>query len=273
VADGDAIDDRARDLRRVAEEAARVGGEVVRDARRPDDVDEKAAGDYVTEVDRRSEDAIRSFLADATPGIPMLGEETGGRTDAEVFWVVDPLDGTRNYVIGLPMVAVSVAALRRRGAGAEPFAGAVVAPFLDLDFSAAAGQGAWSRARRLRVSAREPTEAIVATGFPFRAKHLLPRYTTVLRSALERFEDARRPGAAALDLAWVAAGVFDGFFELGLHVWDVAAGALLVREAGGIVTDWGGDDGFLGGDILAGSPGTHAALLRITRDADDHAPG
>jgi myo-inositol-1(or 4)-monophosphatase len=266
------IDERVGALRAVAEAAARVGAEVVRGATRPDDVDEKAAGDYVTEVDRASEEAIRAFLAGATPDMPMLGEETGGRTDANLFWAVDPLDGTRNFVIGLPIVAVSVAAIRRRGVGAEPVAGAVIAPFLDLEFSAGSGLGAWSGARRLHVSGREPAEAIVATGFPFRAKHLLPRYAPALRAALEQMEDARRAGAAALDLAWVAAGVFDGFFELGLNVWDVAAGALLVREAGGVVSDWEGGGGFLGGDILAGSPRTHEALLRIARATGDRPP-
>ena len=256
-------------LRSIAEGAARVGGRVVASAARPEEVEEKAAGDYVTEVDRASEDAIRRFLADATPAIPMLGEETGGAVDADVYWAVDPLDGTRNYVLGLPVVGVSVALVRRGPAHAEPVAGAVVAPLLDLTFSAAAGLGAWSGDRPLRVSRRPVAEAVVATGFPFRRKHLLPRHLAALRRVLEEAEDVRRAGAASLDLAWVAAGVFDGFFELGLSVWDVAAGALLVREAGGVVADWDGGDGYLGGDILAGSPATHAALLRIARTTAD----
>ena len=260
-------------LRSAAERAVRVGARVVASAPRPEEIDAKAAGDYVTEVDRASEDAIRAFLAEATPDVPMLGEESGGTSDAPVYWVVDPLDGTRNFVIGLPIVGVSVAAIERSGARSEPIAGAVAAPFLGLEFSAASGQGAWSAGRRLHVSDREPAEAIVGTGFPFRAKHLLPRHSAVLRRVLEEVEDVRRAGAAALDLAWVAAGVFDGFFELGLKVWDVAAGALLVREAGGLVTDWDGGDGFLGGDILAGSPVTHASLLRIARDVGDGQPG
>lgn len=106
---------------------------------------------------------------------------------------------------------------------------------------------------------------MVGTGFPFRRKDLLPRYLGVMEPALERFEDLRRPGAAALDLAWVAAGVFEGFFELALNAWDVAAGALLIEEAGGVVTDWEGSDGFLSGDILAGSPAVHAELLALAR--------
>jgi len=246
------------DLRRLAERAARLGAEVIAAADRPEEVDEKAAGDYVTEVDRASEEAIRSLLSTATPDIPVLGEEAGGDT-GESYWAVDPLDGTRNFVLGLPVVGVSIAAVR----DGRPVAGAVVAPFLDLCFSASEGGGAWSGARRLAVSTRPFDRAVVATGFPFRSKHLIPQHLAALRRVLEEAEDGRRAGAASLDLAWVAAGVFDGFFELGLHVWDVAAGALLVREAGGIVTDWGGGDGYLGGDILAGSPSTHAALLRI----------
>jgi myo-inositol-1(or 4)-monophosphatase len=244
-----------------------VGARVVAEASRPQEIDEKAAGDYVTEVDRASESAIRAFLADATPDVPMLGEEGGGgATDAPMYWAVDPLDGTRNFMLGFPVVGVSVAAIRRAPGYAEPVAGAVAAPFLDLSFSAALGHGAWSGDRRLHVSGRPFGEAVVATGFPFRVKHLLPRYAPALRRVLEEAEDARRAGAAALDLAWVAAGVFDGFFELGLSVWDVAAGALLVREAGGVVTDWEGGDGFLGCDIVAGSPATHAALLAIMRE-------
>jgi myo-inositol-1(or 4)-monophosphatase len=115
------------------------------------------------------------------------------------------------------------------------------------------------------VARREADQAVVGTGFPFRHKDVLPRYYRTLYAALERFEDLRRPGAAALDLAWVAAGVFDGFFELALGPWDVAAGAVLIREAGGIVTDWAGDDDVLSGDILAGPSAVHAELLRIAR--------
>ena len=133
---------------------------------------------------------------------------------------------------------------------------------------AARGAGA-HRLRRgedpatLSVSRRAPEQAIVATGFPFRRKERIPRYLGVFERCLERFEDLRRPGAASLDLAWVAAGVFEGFFELGLSPWDVAAGALLIEEAGGLVSDWSGGPGYLDGDILAGSPSVHAELRSI----------
>ena len=260
-----------RRLREVALDAARSGARVVADAARPAAGDEKAAGDYVTDVDLASERAIRAFLAQATPDIPVLGEEAGGSVEADVYWAVDPLDGTRNYLLGFPVVGVSVAAVRRTDGGGEPIAGAVIAPFLDLEFSAAWGRGATCNGRRLRVSERPVSQAIVSTGFPFRAKHLLPRHLAALRRVLDEAEDVRRPGAASLDLAWVAAGVFDGFFELGLSVWDVAAGALLIREAGGTVTDWGGGAGYLAGDILAGSAQTHEMLVRVATQADDAA--
>jgi myo-inositol-1(or 4)-monophosphatase len=256
--------DRLEALRAMAEQAIAVGAEIVRHARRPTlDTDSlKGEGDYVTAVDRDSESAIRSFLQGATPDIGILGEEGGGG-QGERFWAVDPLDGTTNFLIGLPVVGVSVALID----DGAPVVGAVGAPFLDLSFSAARGLGARSGDDVLRVSTRDPGAAIVATGMPFRRKGRLDRYLPTLRRVFEESEDIRRAGAAALDLAWVAAGVFDGFFELGLGIWDVAAGALLVQEAGGVVTDWTGGPAYLGGDVLAGSPQTHAVLLRAAAEA------
>jgi myo-inositol-1(or 4)-monophosphatase len=260
------------DLRAIAERAARVGGAVIRRAGlagwgSPDV--KGTAGDYVTSVDRESEHAVASFLVGST-GIPVVGEEgwgaeeTGGR-----YWLVDPLDGTTNFVHGFAAVGVSVALVE----DGRPIAAAVHAPFLGETWSAAAGEGCWFRRegrdgehdgpRRVRVSERPVERAVVATGFPFRRKDLLERYLAVFRAALERFEDLRRPGAASLDLAWVASGVFEGFFELALSPWDVAAGGLLIREAGGLVSDWAGGDGWMSGDILAGAPAVHEELLRL----------
>jgi myo-inositol-1(or 4)-monophosphatase len=266
-------DQALRELRAIALEAARTGGSVVAHAARPERVDEKSAGDYVTEVDRASESAIRSLLAERTPDVPMLGEEGGGRIDVDVYWVVDPLDGTRNYLLGFPAVGVSVAAVRRGQRWDEPIAGAVVAPFLGLEFDTARGQGAASRGHPLRVSDRPSGEAVVTTGFPFRRRELIPRHLAALGRVIDHVQDLRRPGAAALDLAWVAAGVFDGFFELGLSPWDMAAGSLLVREAGGVVSDWSGGEGFLEGDILAGSPPVYPVLLDAARSSDDRHAG
>ncbi len=177
------------------------------------------------------------------------------------MWAVDPIDGTTNFIHGYPQVGVSVGLLEDR----EPVIGVVLAPFMDLEFAGARGLGVTRNGDP--VPARhpvEPSRGIVATGFPFKRKDRMPRYFPAMRAALETFEDLRRAGSAALDLAFVAAGVFDGFFELGLSTWDVAAGGALVLESGGVVTDWDGGDGWIdAGDILAGPPEVHAALLRI----------
>ncbi|MEX2274147.1 MAG: inositol monophosphatase family protein [Actinomycetota bacterium] len=258
-----------RALRSLAERAARRGGEVVRSGASERAAEQKGTGDYVTEVDRASERAILSLLGAETPDIAVLAEEqTGTGLDGEDrYWVVDPLDGTTNFVHGFPLVGVSVALVDE----GRPTVGAIHAPFLDETWVAARGEGAFAlrdgtEPSRMRVSSRSPSQAVVGTGFPFRRKDRLAEYLQVFRWALERFEDLRRPGAAALDLAWVAAGVFDGFFELALSPWDVAAGGLLIEEAGGLVTDWSGGDGWLRGDILAGSPAVHDELLQLTQD-------
>jgi myo-inositol-1(or 4)-monophosphatase len=249
----------------VAETAARAGGEVVRSAGlRTHTGDLKGIGDYVTDVDLAAESSIRSVLARETPSTPVRGEEMGSDARAGRYWTVDPLDGTTNFIHGFWAVGVSVALIE----AGRPVASCVHAPFLGSVWRAAVGEGAWSvdadgSVERLRVSVRPPERAVVATGFPFRHKERLPRYLSVMGAALEMFEDLRRPGAASLDLAWVASGVFDGFFELGLAEWDVAAGGLLILEAGGIVTDWSGGGGWLGGDILAGSPQVQRALSGI----------
>jgi myo-inositol-1(or 4)-monophosphatase len=251
-------------MRSIAAGAVRVGGELVRSGRVPETGDAKGLpGDWVTEVDLASERAIARYLAAQTPTVAIAGEELGGATEG-LRWVVDPLDGTTNFVHGFWAVGVSVALVEDD----RVLAGAIAAPFLGDVWHAAAGSGAtWERPdgshRTCRVSTRPVDRAIVATGFPFRHKERLPRYLATMHAALETFEDLRRPGAACLDLAWTACGVFDGFFELGLAAWDVAAGAVLVTEAGGIVTDWDGGRGFLGGDILAGPPPIHEQLRRI----------
>lgn len=254
----------------MARAAVLAGGEVVRAAGGGDLEAQARAkglpGDWVTEVDVASEQAIRRLLEQETPGVPLLGEETGGATEGR-RWVVDPLDGTTNFIHRFPAVGVSVALVD----GESVMAGAIHAPFLGETWHAGRGEGGLLEpkegpARALDVSARPVERAVVGTGFPFRRKERLPRYLQTMERALEVFEDLRRPGAASLDLAWVASGVFDGFFELGLGTWDVAAGGLLIQEAGGVVTDWAGGEGWLGGDILAGPPAVHAELLRLAAD-------
>jgi myo-inositol-1(or 4)-monophosphatase len=243
--------------REVAARAAGAAGRVIL-AGEPSEVSLKGRADYVTEVDRAAEEAARAVLAKETPAIPVVGEELGG-TRAARYWLVEPLDGTVNFLHRFPVVAVSVALLSE----GRPVAGAVHAPYLDTTFTAARDQGAEQDGSPLSVSDTPPDRAVVGTGFPFRRKDRLSEYLEVFGPALERFEDLRRPGAVALDLAWVAAGVFDGFFELGLGPWDVAAGALLVEEAGGVVTDWSGGPEYLSGDVLAGGVEVHSVLAEL----------
>jgi myo-inositol-1(or 4)-monophosphatase len=204
---------------------------------------------------------VRATLIAGAPELPVFGEEEGGER-AAVGWLVDPLDGTANFVHRFPVVGVSIALVAEQA----PLVGVVHAPMLHETYWATAGGGAWRDGEALSVSDRSPSAAICATGFPFRAKReRLSEYVPVFERALTSFEDLRRAGSASLDLAWTAAGVYDGYFEQALGPWDVAAGALLVREAGGVVTDWHGDpDAWLQtGDVLAAPPAIHEHLRRI----------
>jgi myo-inositol-1(or 4)-monophosphatase len=252
-------------LTRAAEAAARTGGDIVvagfGDAA---NVREKSAGDWVSDVDTASERAVQALLAEAAPDIAFFGEETGGER-AALEWICDPLDGTANFLHGFPAVGVSVALVE----DGVPVVGVVHAPLLGTTYVATHGAGAYRDGTRLSVSSRAPEHAMVATGFPFRHADLKDPYLGVFGIALRRFEDLRRVGAASLDLAWTAAGVFDGYFELRLGPWDVAAGALLVREAGGVVTDWASDDrAWLdSGNVVVGPPAVHAAILEVVRES------
>jgi len=261
-------------LRAVALDAARAGDAVIRTwtARGAAlGTERKGFGDYVTDVDRASEEAILAVLRREAPDIPVLAEESGGQS-AELVWAVDPLDCTTNFLRRYPVVGVSVGLMRH----GEPVVGAVTAPYLGAGWCAAEGLGAQdAEGRPLRVRDDATGRGVASTGFPFRRPENLARYLPVLERALRDFEDLRRAGAASLDLAYAAQGSFEGFFELNLGLWDIAAGALLVREAGGVVTDWEGDATavFRSGDIIAGAPGWHAHMLRIARETRDAATG
>jgi myo-inositol-1(or 4)-monophosphatase len=255
-----------------AERAARTGGDVVRGffggAR---EVRAKAPGDWVSEADFGSEAAIKASLEESAPGIPFFGEETGG-VHSDLGWYVDPLDGTANFLHGFPAVGVSVALVH----DGRPVVGVVHAPLLGHTWSASAGGGARRDGVPVTVSGRAPAEAICATGFPFRLKdQVWDSYVPAFLAAFTTFEDLRRVGGASLDLCWVADGTFDGFFELRLGTWDVAAGGLVVREAGGVVTDWDGDDGewLRSGNILAGNPAVHRTLREEVAAVAGHARG
>ena len=251
-------------LLRAAEHAADAGGSIVAEHfGAAGNVREKAPGDWVSDVDTSSEVAVRESLERDWPSLPFFGEEGGG-TRGDMGWFVDPLDGTANFLHGFPAVGVSVALVQH----GVPVVGVVHAPLLGITYTASTGGGAFANGEPVTVSDRDVERAICATGFPFRAKaDRLDEYLPVFEAALRRFEDLRRAGSASLDLAWTAAGVFDGYFEQALGPWDVAAGALLVREAGGVVTDWSGDDRawLTSGDIVAGPPAVHAAMLELTR--------
>ncbi|MFN2568855.1 MAG: inositol monophosphatase [Candidatus Dormibacteria bacterium] len=254
---------RYDELRAVAVEAAEAAGRVITEWGADAElmIEEKGAGDYVTAADRAAEAAAMAVLRGSTPDIPVVAEEAGG-TGADRMWLLDPIDGTTNFLRGFPAVGVSVGLMEE----GQPVAGAVAAPYLGEMWSAARGEGARDRhGRRLSVAAGAGL-GVVATGFPFRKPGNLERYLPAMEAALDRFEDLRRPGAASLDLAYSATGAWDGFFELGLSPWDVSAGALLVLEAGGVVSDWAGDHKavFTSGNILAGAPAWHERMLDIT---------
>ena len=219
----------------VARDAARVGGAIILEgARHPLEVDEKSENNLVTQIDRASEDAIVSLLVDAFPRDSILAEEGGTKVGGERRWVIDPLDGTTNFVLGIPHSAVSIAL----EVGGRSVVGVVYDPYKDELFHAVEGQGAYLNGVAIRVSRRAPLKrSVLATGFPtdihYRMKVCLP----LLVEVLGEIQALRRMGAASLDLAYVAMGRVDGFFELRLKPWDVAAGALLVQEAGGRVSD------------------------------------
>ena len=246
--------------------AALAGGEIVLDAfGTTGGVVEKAPGDWVTETDTASERAVRAALVAVAPDIPVFGEEEGGER-GPLGWLVDPLDGTANFVHRFPIVGVSIGLVE----DGVPIVGVVHAPMLGETYTARAGGGAYRDGERLWVSRRPVEQGICATGFPFRAKRQrLDEYLPVFERALRTCEDLRRAGAASMDLAWSAAGVYDGYFEQALGPWDMAAGALLVREAGGVVTDWRGDDtAWLdSGDIVAAPPAMHECLLEIIAES------
>lgn len=252
-----------RDLLHLAEVAAQRGAEHIRSRERPTDPSSwglKGISDFVTAVDRETERLIGEALRTGVPGSVVLGEELSPEwPNADLVWVVDPLDGTTNYLHGYPAYGVSIAAV----ADGALVAGVVVDVERDTLYRATAQGGAWCGDQRLSVSSvTEPAHTLIGTGFPFKVPHLLPQYLRQFVALLEATGGIRRAGAASLDLVDLARGYFDGFWELYLAPWDVAAGALIVREAGGVITDLdGNDDVTRHGPIVAGNPAIHAWLL------------
>jgi len=243
----------------------------------------KGPSDFVSQADIRAEQTLREELTKARPGYGFLMEESGqsGNPDWSFRWVVDPLDGTSNFLHGVPHWCISVALEQRRQDGAgEIVAGLIYNPVVDEMFWAERGGGAYVNERRLRVaSRREIKDALFATGIPFAAvsAHRRLAFARTLGVLMPQVAGIRRFGAAALDMAWVAAGRYDGYWELGLKPWDMAAGMLIVREAGGFVTDAAGREAVMheaaANDIVTANPALHPRLLEVVADGVAAAEG
>jgi myo-inositol-1(or 4)-monophosphatase len=227
-------------------------------------VTSKRAKDFVTQVDHAAEEAIIDIVAKAYPEHGFLAEESGAaKSDAEFIWIIDPLDGTTNFIHGFPQYCVSIG-IQQRGAMAHAV---IYDPTKNELFTASKGRGAFLNDRRIRVTALTRLgDALVGTGFPFKEVTRLELYTRQLQAMMRTCAGVRRAGAAALDLAYVACGRLDAFWELGLSPWDMAAGALLIQESGGLVGDLKGDQGYLdSGDIAAATPKIFTAFLEALR--------
>ena len=260
----------------IAIKAARAAGAIINRASLDLErlqVSSKAPNDFVTEVDHAAEAAIIDTLLGAYPGHGILAEESGssrGARDSEYVWIIDPLDGTTNFIHGLPTYAVSIGLAFRN----QMQQAVVYDPARNDLFYATRGRGAYLNDKRLRVSRRSRmADALIGTGFPFRKGDDLGRYLHMMESVMKVCAGMRRPGAAALDLCYVAAGWYDGFFETGLSPWDVAAGSLLVTEAGGLIGNFTGEADFLHQrEVVAGNPKIYGQLVQLLARYSSVAP-
>lgn len=252
-------------LLNVAVMAARSGGNsLLRNLKKLDrlTVERKGRNDFVSDADREAERAVIETILKHYPDHAILAEESGQQGDSDHVWVIDPLDGTTNYLHGFPVFCVSIGLL----VGGRQEHAVVYDPLRQELFTASRGQGAQLDGRRIRVSGQQRLDhALLGTGFPYRDSNAdLKPYLRMFANAIENSAGVRRPGSAALDLAYVAAGRTDGFWETGLSAWDMAAGALMVREAGGIVSGLDGSEDYLeSGHVLAGTPKIYAALAKL----------
>jgi len=268
----------------VAIKAARAAGAIINRAALDVDllkISVKGPNDFVSEVDRAAEAAIIEILLQAYPEHGILAEESGnshGNRSSQFQWIIDPLDGTTNFLHGLPIYAVSIGLAHR-----DVVQQAVVYdPARNDLFFASRGRGAFLNDRRLRVSKRTQLgDSLIGTGFPFRRGDNFERYLQMMQSVMQRCAGVRRPGAAALDLCYVAAGWYDGFFETGLNPWDLAAGSLMITEAGGLIGNFTGEPDFLHQrEVVAGNPKVYGQLVqilapfsRVISDSDDATAG
>ncbi len=251
----------------IAVKAARSAGSIINRAALDLEVlkiGRKGPNDYVSEVDRAAEHIIIQTLLEAYPGHGILAEESGrehGAKNSEYVWIIDPLDGTTNFLHGFPVYAVSIA-LAFRGQVQQAV---VYDPTRNDLFFASKGRGAFLNDRRLRVSKRlRLADSLIGTGFPFRKGDNFKRYVKMFEEVMQSCAGLRRPGAAALDLCYVAAGYYDGFFETGLSPWDVAAGSLMITEAGGLIGNFTGEADFLyQREVVAGNPKVYGQLVQM----------
>jgi len=229
-----------------------------------DNIDEKGRNDFVTFVDHQSEKLIVKAIHGQYPSHEILAEEGSAITStADYRWIIDPLDGTKNFIQDIPMFCVSIAMEFQ----SKIVVGVVYDPVHDELFSAESGGGAFLNGKAIHISSRSISESLIATGFPFKYKNYLPQYLLCFEEIFLKCSGMRRCGSAAIDLCYTAMGKFDGFWELGLSIWDMAAGNLLVREAGGVVSDFLGEENYLHtGFILAGNPEVHQNLLEIAKN-------
>lgn len=251
----------------VAVKAARTAGTIINRASLDLDilkVSTKSANDFVTEVDHKAEAAIIETLLTAYPGHGILAEESGrmhGAKHSEYVWIIDPLDGTTNFIHGLPFYAVSIALAYR-----DQIQQAVVYdPTRNDLFYASKGRGAFLNDKRLRVSKRTRlSDSLVGTGFPFRKGDNFQRYMKMFNEVMQACAGVRRPGAAALDLCYVAAGYYDAFFETGLNPWDIAAASLMITEAGGLIGNFTGEADFMyQREVVAGNPRIYGQMVSL----------
>lgn len=268
--DATAVDPALAGCLAAAVDAAHAAADVIRKGARNRSslvIERKRANDFVSAVDKGAERAILDVLSSRFPDHAFIAEETGHSRDvatADNVWLIDPLDGTTNFLQGIPHYCVSIG-LRRNGRMAV---GVVLDAASGRQFTAARGGGTWLDGERIRVSQRDSlAEAVIGTGIPFSDLSFIDAYMGSLRAIASRTAGIRRAGAAALDLAYVSAGWLDGFWERNLNPWDIGAGAMLIEEAGGVITDFKGGDGHIdSGQAVAGSPGVHRALLEVVKE-------
>ncbi len=260
-------DKQSDEFLKTAVTAARLSGDIIMKNLgnlSDKDIETKKAFDFVTNVDRWSEAVIMQTIREKFPSHIFLTEETLKQEGKDKYrWIIDPLDGTTNFIHSFPMFSVSIA-LEYLG---EIILGVVFDPLKDELFHAVKGKGSFLNNKKIKTSGISSLQnSLIATGFPFRKKEMIEHYLTAFRSVFDKVSDIRRAGSAALDLAYIASGRFEGFFELNLSPWDIAAGSLLIKEAGGIVSDFsGGGDYILTGNIVAGNKETHPQILGIIK--------